>query len=71
MNFEDSWSNKFTKYIYNYGLGILNIFIGILYAIIGILFGLNKLIIYNKVHTNNLGWILLVLTIILSIMLLP
>jgi len=67
MNFEDSWFNKFTKYIYNYGLGILNIFIGILYAIIGILFGLNKLILYNKVHTNNVGGRLFGLTIILRI----
>ncbi|CAI8914631.1 hypothetical protein [Chryseobacterium sp. IT-36CA2] len=67
MSYEDHWWSKSTRYIYNYGLGLFNIIIGILYALIGILFGINKEIFGKKIHSYTLGWVLLCIALILSL----
>jgi hypothetical protein len=67
MSYEDHWWSKLTRYIYNYGLGLFNIVIGILYALIGILFGINKEVFEGKIHSNTLGWILLGIAVVLSL----
>jgi hypothetical protein len=67
MIHEEHWWIVFSRYIYNYGIGIFNVAIGFCYAIVGILFGLNKHILNNKIHSNTLGWIVLISTVFLSV----
>lgn len=67
MGFENTIVGKFFIHIYEYGLSYWNGLNALIFACVGILFSLNRLMFWNKIHSNTLGWILFILVIVSSI----
>ena len=67
MGIENTKFGIFSNHIYEHGLPYWNGLNTLIFASVGILFSLNREILWNKIHSNTLGWILFCLIILSSI----
>lgn len=68
MGIEETRLGKIQSHIYEHYLPYWNGFNTLLFATVGILFSLNRSILWDKIHSNTLGWVLFLLSIVLSIL---
>ncbi|OBW40048.1 hypothetical protein AB670_03611 [Chryseobacterium sp. MOF25P] len=63
MGIENTWLGRTQNHIYEHFLPYWNGINTLLFTIVGILFSLNREILWGKIHSNTLGWILFILII--------
>lgn len=67
MGIENTWFGRTQNHIYEHYLPYWNGLNVLIFAIVGILFSLNREIFWGKIHSNILGWLLLVVIMLSSI----
>lgn len=68
MGIENTKWGKLQNHLYEHYLPYWNGVNTLIFAIVGILFSLNRNILWNKIHSNTLGWIFFAIIIISSIL---
>lgn len=66
MGIEKTKWGKFQNNIYEHYLSYWNGVNTIIFALVGILFSLNREIFWHRIHSNTLGWVLLIIIILSS-----